>query len=250
MEVPYLKSKIDSYIKEKFVSSIKNGLSETQNMYYGRLKRISNAKHFVKMDEIVNSVIQTLEQDSDFQIITLKRGSYELVLFYHMDSDTLFSLMSLNRFQDLLNRKDYSHVHYLDALINFNDKLNYDRQQMVIDECYFEQESEKIEYIKEQVKNLLGGIEPGKYITIVFDMDNFRLVSVEAILTSEYLEVVEREDWSEFIEIDYSDIHYDEINAGEDTDELIISIKPNVVRNDDISEEHISPKTDIKENLD
>ena len=120
--------------------------------------------------------------------------------------------------------------------------------QMVIDDSYFEQESKSIESIKEQVKIQLGGIEPNKYVTIVFEMDTFRLVSVEAILTSEYLEIVEREDWSEFIEIDYNDINYDEINIEKDTDELTISLKPNVVRNDDVSEENITPKIDTKEN--
>lgn len=238
----------NSLIKETIVSSIKNGLSETQTMYNGRLKRITNAKHFVKMDEIANSVIQSFEHNSDFNIITLKRGSYEVLLLHHINTDTLFSFMSHNRFQDLLNRKDFSHVHYLDALVNFNDKLNYNRMQMVIDDSYFEQESKSIESIKEQVKIQLGGIEPNKYVTIVFEMDTFRLVSVEAILTSEYLEIVEREDWSEFIEIDYNDINYDEINIEKDTDELTISLKPNVVRNDDISEENITPKTDTKEN--
>lgn len=79
-------------------------------------------------------------------------------------------------------------------------------------------------------------------------MDKFRLVSVEAILTSEYLEVVDREDWSEFIEIDYSDISYEPSNANDDFDELDISLKPNVARNDDISEEHITPKIDKKQN--
>ena len=97
----------NSLIKETIVSAIKNGLSETQTMYNGRLKRITNAKHFVKMDEIANSVIQSFEHNSDFNIITLKRGSYEVLLLHHINTDTLFSFMSHNRFQDLLNRKDF-----------------------------------------------------------------------------------------------------------------------------------------------
>jgi hypothetical protein len=238
---------IDLSIKEKFVSSIKNGLYETQSKY-SNYKRINNAKHFVKMDDIANSVIDAFESNPDFNVIIFPRGPYKLVLVYDTVNDILYSLMSTKRFQGLLDRKDHSHVHYLDALVNFNDKLEIDRHQLVIDDNFFEPNVEKINQIKDSLTMQLNGIQPGKYLTITFGMDGFRLLSVEAILTSEYLEVADREDWSELIEIDYSDLVYEDIEDNDDFDELDISIKPHITRNDDILEEHITPKIDKKEN--
>lgn len=199
------------------------------------------------MDNIANSVIKAFEKDPNLNVITLKRGGYTLVLVYDIVHDVLYSLMSSRRFEELLDRKDRSHVHYLDALVNFNDK--YDRYQLVIvDDSFCEQNVERINQIKENVIIQLNKTEPGKYITVSFGMDNFRLISVEAILTSEYLEVVDREDWSEYIEVDYNDISYDDSEANDDNDELHISLKPNIERNDDLSEQDITHKIDKREN--
>lgn len=243
-----MNNQFETYIKEQFVSAIKSGLNETQTVYGNTNKRINNAKHFVKMDNIANCVIKSFEEEDRLKIITFQRGSYTVVLVYDTENYILYSLMSSKRFQELLDRKDHSHVHYLDALVNFNDKLDVERYQQVIDESIFEQNINEIDKIKEKVINQINGIEPEKYITVSFSMDNFRLISVEAILTSEYLEVIDREDWSEFIEIDYSDISYEQSNTNADFDDLDISLKPNISRNDDISEEHITSKTDKKDN--
>ena len=127
-----------SDVKEKFVSAIKSGLSETQAQYSYSNKRINNARHFVKMDNIANSVIDTFKHNTNLDIITLQRGGYTLILIYDALHDILYSLMSSRRFKELLDRDDHSKVHYLDALVNFND--TYDRNQLVIDETFFKPE--------------------------------------------------------------------------------------------------------------
>lgn len=238
--------KIDTVLKEKFVSSIKNGLYETQ-LKYSDHKKFNNAKHFVKMDDVANSISDVFDSNSEFDVIIFPRGPYKLALVYDKVDDILFSFMSTTRFQSLIDRNDHSHVHYLDALVNFNNKLEIDRMQLVLDENFFEPNVEKINQIKDDLRMRLNGIEPESYITIVFGMNGFRLISVQAVLTSEYLEVVDREDWSEFIEIDYSDLNYEDATDSEENDQLDISIKPHIKRNDDIIEEHITPKVDKKE---
>jgi len=241
-------NQFETYIKEQFVSAINSGLNETKTEYENANKKINNAIHFSKMDNIANCVINAFKEEDSLNIITFRRGFYTLVFVYDKVNDILYSLMNSKRFQEILNRKDHSHTHYLDVLVNFNDKLDVERYQQVIDEYIFEPNIHEIDKIKEKIINQINGIEPEKYITISFSMDKFRLVSVEAILTSKYLEVVDREDWSEFIEIDYSDISYEPSNANDDFDELHISIRSNIARNDDISEKHITPKIDKKEN--
>lgn len=156
--------------------------------------------------------------------------------------------MSSSKIEELLNRKDHSHIHYWDVLVNFNDKLDLSRMQQVLDDSLVGQNKYKIDNIKDNIRTLLNGTVPSKYLTLAFTMKGFRLISVEAILTSEYLEVIDREDWSEFIEIDYSDISYDESYMSDDYDELDISLKQDIERPGDISEKSITPKVDEKEN--
>lgn len=240
-------SSIDRQFKEKIISGIKNGLNNTQSMYYGQSKRICNAKHLVKMDEIANSIIDSIERfggEEDFHILTLPRGAYDVLLVYCVNTGILLSFMSKNRFKTLIHRKDHSKVHYLDALVAFNDKHNFDRQQLVIDESFICQDLDVINNIKENVKSQLGELDPSYYLTIVMDMNYFRLSSVEAVLTSQYLEVIEREDWSDLIQIDYDDINHDELELNVDEDDLNISIKQN---GDDITEDDITPKVSRKE---
>lgn len=238
----------DSIIKQKFVSAIKSGLNETQSTYENNGKFVNNAKNFAKMDNIANSVIKSFDADINFNVVTFKRGSYVVALVYDTINGILYSLMSSSKLQELLDRKDHSHIHYWDALINFNNKLGFNRLQQVIDESLFEQNDDKIHKIKDKIKTLLKGTEPSKYLTLEFSMDRFRLISVGVILTSEHWEVMDREDWSEFIEIDYSDISYEESYVSDDYEELEISLKHNVERPGDISEKSITPKVDEREN--
>lgn len=242
-----MNNQFETYIKEQFVSAIKSGLYKTQMVYGNTNRKINNAKHFVKMDNIANCVMEAFKEDERLEIITFQRGSYIVILVYDTERSILYSLMNSKRFNAILERKDHSQIHYLDALVNFNCKLDIERYQQVIDESIFGQNINEIDKIKEKVVNQINGIEPEKYITVSFSMDRFRLLGVEAILTSEYLEVVDREDWSEFIEIDYSDISYEPSNENIDFDDLDISLKPNISRNDDISEEQITPKIYKKE---
>lgn len=235
-------------IKTKIVKAINDGLDEAQNVYSTGSMRIRNSIHFYKMDAIANAVIMCLEDEDDIKILQIERGSYIVPLMYYIPDGTVLSLMSCGRYSTLMNRKDYSRVHYFDALVNFNDKLEIDRNQLVLDEVIFDADVYEIDEIKNQISNQLDGKEPSKYITISMVMKGLQLIGVEAILTSEYFEEVERADWSQFIELDYSDIeYYDDVVSNED-DDLGITIKPNVVRKDDINEEDIKPKIGSKEN--
>lgn len=238
---------INTSIKERIVSSIKNGLYETQSKYNSGSDSFKNARHFVKMDDIANNIVESFESNYDFQIIKFPRGSYKLPLLYDKTKNIIYSFMSSSKFKELIDRKDHSHVHYFDVFVTFNKKLSIKKRQLALFENLHETNLHKINNVKNQLVQMIGR-EPKKYITIVFDMDGFRLLSVEAVLTSEYMEIAYKEDWSDFIKIDYNDLAYEDEEELDDFDELPISIKPDIARNDDISEEHITPKVYKKEN--
>ncbi len=155
--------------------------------------------------------------------------------------------MSLSKFKELMERKDYSHIHYFDVFVTLNKKLPINKKQLALFDNFHEPNKQKINNVKSQLIQMIGR-EPKKYITIVFDIDGFRLLNVEAVLTSEYLEIAYKEDWSDFVEIDYNELIYEDEEELDDSDELPISIKTHITRNDDITEEHITPKVSEKEN--
>lgn len=241
--------KCDISTKKRFVAGIKNGLSQTETTYANKAKPIDNSKHFVKMDNIANNVISQFESDVNFTVVkSFKRGSYTIVLIYDKINGILYSIMTTSKYKALMNRKKLNHTHFFDALIDFNDELDIERQQLVIDERLFDKDNSKIDEIKEKIKTFLDGIKPTEYLSIVANMNGFKLTGVEAVLTSEYLEKIDTDDWSEYIEIDYSDISYDEAYMSSDFYDLEISLKVDIAEKNDVLEELITSKSEVKEN--
>lgn len=241
---------INDRIKQKFVTAIKDGLNETKLKAQIEHKEINNAIHFEKMDNIANSLINALRSEPNFRIVKLIRGSYVIVLIFDTADKILFSTLSDGRFKTLLNRQNHSKTHYWDALIDFNESIGFERVQQVIDESCFEK-NEEINRIKQQITDLLDGQIPEKYVTVCFGMEMFRLCSVEAILTSEHFEIIERSDWSDIIEIDYNDIMYDDdLNSKDEGESLEISVKSDILNRNNSSEEIVLPiKKETKENI-
>lgn len=242
---------INSNVKEKFVKAIKDGLYETKVTAEAKMGQVHNAIHFEKLDNIANSLIDSFAYELNFKTIALKRGSYVLVFIFDIENKIIYSTLSDKRFKTLIQRKDLSHVHYFDALIDFNDDEKIIRQQLVIDEKLLEKDDSEVKMIKEQIINLLNGEEPERYVTICFQIDRFRLCSVEAVLTSKYLEVIDKEDLSELIEIDYDDVLYTSVENDGNEDELEITIKDNIPnKSDDSDELDIPIKKESKEEHD
>jgi hypothetical protein len=235
-------------IKSKVVSAIKAGLDDAQNAYNRPEMRIRNAIHFYKMDAIANEVIMSIGALDEFKIIEIKRGGYVLPLLIYIPDGTMVSIMSAGKFKSLLNRSDLAKTHYFDAFITINDKLNIDRNQLVLSEALLPVEDYEKKEIMRQVTEQLGGQFLAKYITITVEMKGLQLIGVESKLTSEYLEVFSTDDWSEFIELDYSDIEYIDSAVASKENDLGIKLKSNISRKGDISDKEIKPKVGSKEN--
>ncbi|CDI50106.1 DUF5986 family protein [Clostridium tetani] len=240
---------VNDRIKEKFVAAIKDGLNETRLKAQIEYKEINNAIHFEKMDNIANSLINAFKFESNYRIVKLKRGSYIVVLIFDSENKILFSALSHSRFETLLKRKSHLKTHYIDALVDFNISIGFKRVQQVIDESFFEKNNDEINKIKEQITDVLNGEIPERYVTVCFEMERFSLCNVEAVLTSEHFEVIERDNWSDLIEIDYNDVIYENSISNEDSEELNISIKSEILNQINSSDDlEIPIKDQIKEN--
>ena len=134
--------------------------------------------------------------------------------------------MRQSRLTALLNRKDFSNTHYIDAALEYNDDYDAPHEQTVMDESFREKDADKIREVRNQIKQMLNGHIPEKYVTVCYEMDGFRLCRVEAVMSSAYLDVIERDDWSDIIGVDYLDVIETKSIREDDVPELKVRLKP------------------------
>jgi hypothetical protein len=215
----------DSVIKKRMVEAIKNGLYETKEEMRGKDDVVNNSLPYRKLDNIANSIIRKFHDDDIFRYVLCKRGWYIILFLYDKINKVLYSFFSEKRFNELINRKTISNLHYIDALVEFNDDLQTDRLQQVLDEDLSSKDEDKVQELKNKIITMLDNDEPQKYITVCHAIDDFRLCNVKAVITSKYLEVLEKNDWSEFIDIDYREAIFDDIPKHDLDDEVKVTLK-------------------------
>ena len=77
----------------------------------------------------------------------------------------------------------------------------FDRKSMFSDVA-----ETQINDLKCDIESLLGSSEVKKYVTIVIEFNGYTLTSVEAVLCSKWLEIIETDNWSELITPSFDDI--------------------------------------------
>ena len=217
----------EDYIVKRVVGAIKNGLYEIKQEMYGNTDRIKNSLPLRKLDKIASSIIKEFQIDEEFEEPVWRRGGHDRALLFNKKDKALYSFMSDKRFSELLSRKSIKRLHYLDILDEFNGKIKPDRSQLSLVDIIDKDEGKLLE-LKNQFLSLVQNEEPTKYITICHTVDGFRLCNVKAAITSKYLEVIEERDWSEFIDIDYSEAIFEDIPKNILDEEVKVTLKSNI----------------------
>ncbi len=238
-----MKLNLSESIKRKLVKAINDGLDISREIYNEGNMRAKNAIHFFKMDVVSNEIIKCFEVEEDFKVFNIKRGSYYVLLVYYIPENSLISIMSYSRLQQLIHRISFDHVHYFDALASFNEDTNQISFVTEIESV----NKDEIESIKNSVYSHICSKTPISYYTVSINMKGLQLIGVESLCVSEYMNIINHEDWSDFIELDYN--HIEENEDSHTFDETLeINIKPSIARKDDISSNDIKPKIGKKAN--
>jgi len=195
----------DNTIRKRMVEGIKGGLYEIKQEMHGNTDKVTNSLPLRKLDKIANRLIREFQGYDTFEDFLCKRGGYNVLLLYNKEDKTIYSFMSDKRFAALLKRKNIKKLHYIDALLEYNTDFQPERAQLSIFDDVLNKDEEKLRELKTEITTLLHNDEPKKYITVCHTIDGFRLCNVKAVVTSKYLEVLDEKDWSEFIDIDYSE---------------------------------------------
>ncbi|MCX7759249.1 MAG: DUF5986 family protein [bacterium] len=240
----------DDLIKKRIVSAIKNGLFEIKQEMYGNSDRVNNSLPSRKLDKVANSIIREFQDEDAFEEPLWRRGGYDILTLYNNRDRTLYSFMSDKRFSELLNRKNIKRLHYIDILDEFNGSLEPENSQLSLFDDIIRKDEEKLLGLKNQILNLLHNVEPLKYITVCHSIEGFRLCSVKAVITSKFLEVIEQKDWSEFIDIDYSEAIFDDVPKNMLDEDIKVTLKANLPnRHDDFGDLNIPIKVEKDKKL-
>lgn len=216
----------------EYVQCCTEGLDTTKDVFKGF--NIRNDIHLFKYDRISEALLSNFGNRDNFKVIKLRRGGYNVVLVFDILEKTLYSVMSDGNFNRKMKRKDKSKVSYLDALLEYNKQYIGDLDQVKMDFTadIFNSTLYKKRVINEEIRNLLDGVEPLKYIMVKVDIHYLELVSVEALLVNNNFDIIETNDWSEYIDVDYGNLEEKVVSIKKENNySLGITVKKNLKEN-------------------
>lgn len=229
---------------EIIVEGIQQGLKKAKMAKIENGDRFDNAERFRIIDEMMNSLYYKLCANEVLSVKEFYRYSYKLLLVYNKEDHTLYSFMSEDRLAALINSKNIKDKqNYIFALMKFNPA---DRQQQVLIDGMDELLDEQVK-IQERIREIIEEDGEIKYVTILYKKQGYSLLSVRAVKMSQYAEVLDIKDLSDYITVDYGEIYEHTINSREESlPDVEFNFKPGILTQNsglDIEKE----EDDIKE---
>lgn len=218
---------IDDEFVQIIVDGLQLGLKRARLAEKENEDVFDNAKNLRNIDKMMSSLYNLISLDSRYQTIKFSRGSYKLLLVYNRGEHRLYSFMSEDRLTTLINSKNIKDKkNYIFSLIRFNPEER--RQQVFVPEM--DRILEEYEKIQEQVREIIEEDGELEYITVLYIKKGFNLLGVKAVKMSQYAEIIETQDMSEYITIDYEDVYEKLIDDREEIiGELEFNIKPEIL---------------------
>lgn len=201
---------INEEFSKTIVEAMQLGLKRARFAERENGDRFDNARNLRNIDKMMSSLYSIISLDSRYEAKEFYRGSYKLLFVYNRKEHRLYSFMSEERLRTLINSKNLKDKqNYIFSLIKFNPA---ERLQQVLFPSEMEMILDEQEKIQERVRQIIE--EDGKieYITVLYDKRGFNLLSVKAVKMSKYAEIIETQDLSDYITVDYEDVYEKETN--------------------------------------
>lgn len=208
----------------------------------------SNAKKNLIWD-LINRNAERNMKKTPLSAKYAKRGPWNMVPIYDTSNRWIYTIMRAERFKTLQkNQPGRKKAHYMDAFAkSFNlDLLGPKQISMFDDQQFTEQE------VKSAVEGIMKafeseGSEIKRYAVILFEEFNGVLVSVKCCTIDPTLEIIDFEDWSQYIR------HEESVVVEKQTDhEVNLGItlkKPSEIRIETKKEKLVSLKEDETDDL-
>ncbi|PWK15029.1 DUF5986 family protein [Tumebacillus permanentifrigoris] len=210
-----------------------------------------NSRHNLKWDFINTNVVHNLPT-SDYQHVLIPRGSlWEVACLYEKESGYLYAFMRDKNFRSLSTRRRRVKPHYLDALAAINKDLSIDTnyrvgQQMQLFDTLSDEWNQGMQGILSEITEQLQ--QPlNRFVLISFDTHREDLISVNACMLTPNLGIAYKEDWSEFITLDFSAaLAFGDGAQLDREDEIELSLREEIIN--DESDYLLGIKTEEDEN--
>lgn len=222
-----MKYMIDEEFSKTIVEGMQLGLKRAKISERENGDRFDNAKSLRNIDKMMSSLYTMISIDERYEAKEFNRGSYKLLFVYNREEHRLYSFMSEDRLGTLINSKNLKDKkNYIFSLMKFNpgerlQQVLFPEMDIIIDE------QQKIQERVRQIIEEDGDIE---YITVLYRKQGFNLLSVKGVKMSQYAEVIESQDLSDYITVDYEDVYEKSNNDKEEIPgDLEFSIKPDIL---------------------
>lgn len=222
-----MKYMIDEEFSQTIVEAMQAGLKRARIAERENGDRFDNAKNLRNIDKMMSSLYSIIALDARYEAKEFNRGSYKLLFVYNREEHRLYSFMSEDRLRTLINSKNIKDKqNYIFSLMKFNpgkrfQQVLFPEMDMILDEQ---------EKIQERVRQIIeddGNIE---YITVLYRKHGFNLLSVKAVKMSQYAEIIDSQDLSDYITVDYEAVFEESNNDKEEIPgDLEFNLKPDIL---------------------
>ena len=192
---------VDSVVAQKAVACIQNAVGDDIIQFSRDLKTHNSTPAAIW--DFLNTNLCKAFSSPDCMTYDAKRGPWELVLLYEPKSGFLFTFMREKRFSEIrATLEKRKNMHYVDMLVHhFNADLIAPTDQLRLYPVNFNDE----DHLCEKVHSLLSSFTNCEdlvkhYAIVLFDSAATSLRSVRAVMVDSNLNIVEEENWSQYID--------------------------------------------------
>lgn len=220
---------ISSGINEKTIMGLVKAFSDsvaplTKEIEIQYELETGNHKHGTAWD-IRFTRIKKAALQNDLVVLKLKRGMWTFVTVLNLDTGIMYVFSKEKNFDLVIKNFGKNKIHYFHAFVSKNgDPIELDNHQLE----FFSTISEEYEARRiEEVQKILGENYPDvkAVVFVIGKEENGKITEVEARLYNRYFQLLDIENWSEFISEDhqYEDIFVsNEESEDESVEEWVI----------------------------
>ncbi|MEO2601361.1 DUF5986 family protein [Clostridium butyricum] len=202
--------------KKIIVQALQNGL-ERFSEHVCNTRTITHMGYTGTKWDMINTECRDALPEEKYDVVVCKRGVWQLILMYDKGTKTLYTLMKEKRYEDVCKTVKRNKVHYLEAIATVNkDLIEEQQEQIAFFQGFDELKKEKTENTVIQLLSNIEG-EVKKHVLITFADKDLELSSISALIVTPSLQILYKEDWTEYIEPKYSlDVNSIDIDNDED----------------------------------
>lgn len=206
---------IDDFMKSQIYKALVDGSKDMDAFIAEKNLFFNNGFPLVRW-AFINDRLYFDVQNENVMNLKCKRGPWPLVLMFDNNTGYLYVFMKNSRFEEVQDgsRQASTPFHYIEALSSYNigveselDEYTINKDNLGEYQTYLEIDSESVDILAEEIlKSMLGDLKEQvkRLVVITFTASNLGITDFKAIIPTTNLDIIYQEDWSTFIDVEYT----------------------------------------------